>query len=107
LGHDEPNQLGMHLIRQHEYEEAKAWFVAGQENERLYPRYRAPKGMFTVLAVDLAHSRGEVVDHCKTPEQAIHLAYKIAARYQSVLVYDDAGNQFFTIGDTRVPRPSN
>lgn len=92
---DNPEHLAEHLIQAHGYTTPVAWFEAGQENERLYPRLAAPAGQFTVLGVDTERSRGSIIANCSSLEDAIAEADGNAELFPEVCVQDDSGREVY------------
>jgi hypothetical protein len=90
---DNPEHLAEHLIQSHKYSLSTAWYAAGQENERLYPRFRAPEGTFTVLGVDKSIPTGNVIASCITFNEAVLAADAAAGSYPEIYVYDDSGKE--------------
>ena len=94
----DPERLAEHLITVHEQTTAAAWFEAGQENERLYPRLRARAGEFTVLGVDPERSRGNTIGSCSSLNEAIALADQRKAAYPEIVVSDEYGRERYKLG---------
>lgn len=90
-----PDSLANHLIEIHSYNVSKAWLVAGEENERLYPKFRAPEGNFCVLGVNIAQSRGEIIATCADLKEAIAAAVRAAGTWPEIYVRDDSGKELY------------
>jgi hypothetical protein len=103
FGNESPEHLAKHLIESHNYSIKKAWFAVGQENERLYPRFRAPAGEFSVLGVDKAHSGGAIIATCTRLNDAIAAAVQEAESYPEISVHDDSGNELYVV----LPKPTD
>jgi hypothetical protein len=99
---DDPAHLAGHLTQVHSYALSKAWFAAGQENERLYPRFRAPEGKFSVLGVDKTVPTGRIIATCSTLGEAIVAADDEAGSYPEISVHDDFGKSLYEI----IPKPT-
>jgi hypothetical protein len=103
---DNPEHLAQHLIEAHSYSISKAWFVAGQENERLYPRFRARAGKFSVTGVDKARSRGGIIATCNSLDEAILAADQAVGCYPEISIYDDSGKERYVAQDSLDTRES-
>jgi hypothetical protein len=101
FGNDNPGHLAAHLVEVHSYSISTAWFAVGQEHERLYPRFRAPAGSFSVLGVDRVRSRGGIIAACTILKEAIATADLEAESYPEISVYDDSGNELYVV----MPKP--
>lgn len=88
-----PEVLADHLIQAHSYAASKAWYVAGQENERVYPRFRAPAGTFSVLGEDVTIPSGRVIATCATLQAAILAADDERSSQEKISIYDDSGKE--------------
>ena|SRR5579863_3022550 len=77
---ENPDELTKHLMQAHGYGQPQARLEADAENERLYPKFKAPPGKFSVLWVDIARSRGGVIKHCDTLEEAKAVADRRVVR---------------------------
>jgi len=93
--------LARHLIEVHGYEIPKAWFAAGQENERLYPRFKAPPGKFSVLGVDKTTPTGDIIATYTSLEEAIAAADHAAGSFSEISVNDDSCRELYVV----IPRP--
>ena len=97
---EQPKELAQHLIALHCCPESEAWFLAGQENERLYPRFRAPNGKFSVLRVSQKVPFGEIIGHYSKPDDAISIASSEAKHSDCrIVVCDDAGREISATPD--------
>jgi hypothetical protein len=103
FGSDDPERLAEHLLGVHSYIISKAWFAVGQENERLYPRFRAPAGKFSVLGVDKARSRGGIIATCTSLDEAIAAADREAGSYPEISVNDDSCKELYVV----IPKPAD
>jgi hypothetical protein len=99
---DNPENLAGHLIQSHSYSQSAAWYAAGQENERLYPRFRAPEGTFSVLGVDKTVPTGRIIATCSSLDEAIVAADDEAGSYPEISVHDDSGKALYEI----IPKPA-
>jgi hypothetical protein len=99
---DNPEHLAEHLIQSHNYSLSTAWYAAGQENERLYPRFRAPEGAFSVLGVDKTVPTGRIIATCSSLDEAIVAADDEAGSYPEISVHDDSGKALYEI----IPKPT-
>jgi hypothetical protein len=91
FGDDDPERFAAHLMQIHGQTEKAAWFAAGQEYERLYPRFRAPVGMCSVLGMDLGHKTGKVIGDCTSLAEAVKIADQLAGAYYEVSIVDEKG----------------
>lgn len=99
---DNPERLAGHFIHAHGYAIPAAWFEAGQENERLYPRLVAPAGQFTVLGVT-ASGRGSIIANCPSLEDAIYIADRNAGSFPEIFVHDDSGREVYKVASPTIP----
>jgi hypothetical protein len=102
FGDENPEHLAKHLIKSHRYKLKKAWFVAGQENERFYPRFRAPAGEFSALGVNKNPARASIIATCTALSDAIAAAVQEAESYAEISVHDDIGNELYVV----LPKPT-
>jgi hypothetical protein len=93
---EHPDQLTKYLRQAHGYSESEARLEADAENERLYPKFKAPPGKFSVLWVDIARSQGGVIKHCATPEEAKALADQ-DKWYPQTFVFDGSGRELYAV----------
>ena len=94
---DNYERLAEHFIEIHGYTIPAAWFEAGQENERLYPRLVAPSGHFTVVGVNMASSRGKIIANCSSLQDAIGVANGNSGLFPEVFVQNDSGREVYTV----------
>jgi hypothetical protein len=99
---DTPELLAKHLNQSHSYSPSAAWYAAGQENERLYPRFRAPEGEFSVIGVDKTIPTGRIIASCSSLDEAIVAADHEAGTYPEISVYDDSGKKLYEV----IPQPT-
>lgn len=100
---DNPEHLSEHLIQAHRYSLSAAWFAAGQENERLYPRFRAPAGTFCVLGVNKTVPTGQIIATCTSLNEAIVAAVQEAGSYPEISIHDDSGKELYQV----IPKPTD
>jgi predicted kinase len=104
--HD-PERLAEHLIDIHGQTISASWFEAGQENERLYPRLRAPVGKFIVLGIDSGHSSGNISETFASLDEAIALAHHVEGSFPEIAVYDDSGHERYKLASNVHISPSS
>jgi hypothetical protein len=92
-----PEHLAEHLIQSHNYSLSTAWYATGQENERLYPRFRAPEGKFGVLGVDKTIPTGRIIATRSSLNEAIVAADDEAGSYPEISVHDDCGKELYVV----------
>ena len=92
-----PEHLAVHLVRAHGRTTAQAWFEAGVENQRLYPKLAASAGMFSVAGVDKARSTGSIIANCSSVKDAISTAGRQAKSFPEIFVSDDSGRELYRI----------
>jgi hypothetical protein len=99
---ESPEHLAVHLVRAHGRTIAQAWFEAGVENQRLYPKFAAPAGMFSVAGVNKARSTGSIISNCSSLEDAISTAGRQAESFPEIFVSDDSGRELYRIASTNL-----
>lgn len=101
-----PQRLAEHLIDIHGQTITASWFEAGQENERLYPRLRAPVGEFIVLGTDSGRSRGNISETFASLDEAIAFAHHVKGSFPEITVYDDSGHERYNLASEVHVAPS-